>query len=151
MLLKRAWSHAVCVDPGPSTGIVLADWPSARPVDWSTVVWTAQTVAQDALRDWLTERASRFVRECALRHEPCFVLMERPPQRSRTPAGAAQIVQEWLRDWGCVTTALQVSPGQWKPWVRANPIPETATKLHTPHERDALSLLWYGIGTGKLV
>lgn len=146
-MLQRGWCHAIACDPGTSTGIVLADWP--MPVDWSTAVWSGATVSEDGLRDWLAERGTRFVRECAARHESCTVLIERPPQRAREPGGAAWVIRGWVGDVGGCVTVYQIAPGEWKPWVKANQLPAVLGKTRTRHERDALSLLWYWLETKR--
>ena len=150
--LLHRWHHALSGDPGVSTGFVLADWPvdalGVKSTAWESVVWTGATVADSHLRGWLHERGTRFVRECQFRGEPLTVLLERPPQRAREPGGAFRVIQEWLGEVGCVVEVVQASPGEWKPWVRANPLSRT-TKTGNQHERDALNLLRWWLATKR--
>lgn len=141
--------HALSLDPGQSTGAVLADWPDRLPLDWSQVVWSGATIGHGFLQGWLIERATRFVYECRHRSEPCLVVVERPPQNAREPGGAARLIEEWLGDVGCLVTARWVSPGEWKPWVKANPLPKSLGKPGTVHEKDALSLVYYTLETER--
>ena len=142
------YTHACAFDPGQSTGAVLADWLvidlGRHPTSWADVVWTSATILEDKLAGWLQERGTRFVRECSFRGEPLTVLIERPPQRAREPGGAARIIQEWLRDVRCHTEVIWASPGEWKPWVKANPLRLTAG---SQHEKDAANLLRWWLET----
>ena len=146
--LHCIYRHAVAFDPGQSTGVVLADWPllGVGDMSWADVVWTSHTVVEERLQDFLADRATRFVRECASRGEPLHVLIERPPQRAREPGGAARLIREWLREVGCHVAVVWASPGEWKPWVKASPLRLTA---RTQHEKDAANLLRWWLETRR--
>lgn len=143
-------SHSIVFDPGQSTGVVLADWPvldlGKPPTPWADVVWTSHTITEDRLEGWLHERAGRFLQTCAFHGEPVTAIIERPPQRARLPAEHARVITEWLHSWGGVVRKVWASPGEWKPWVKANPLRLT---VGSQHERDAASLLRWWLETRK--
>lgn len=147
-MLERIWAHAIVFDPGESTGVVTADWPVMTTVDWSTVIWVGATITEAHLQGWLQERGTRFVRECAHRGEPLTAIVERPPAGAREPGGAARLIAEWLVFVGSIATTAWVSPGEWKPWIKANPLPPLPKT--SQHERDAANLLRWWLSTKRV-
>jgi hypothetical protein len=77
-----------------------------------------------------------------------MVLVERAPTGADRPAALAHWLQTSFETWGHAVTLI--GPGEWKPWVKGNPLPEDwRGRTRSAHERDALGLLWYWLNTRK--
>lgn len=127
----------ISIDPGHSTGVCFFH----AGYDSNVGLSGTMTVAHDRIlatfeRRWWDVHYDKY-------------LVERPPK-----GGDDETVRCYLnlRDRFNKTPGklVLVSPGEWKPWVKANPIPDKwKTTCQDQHQRDAAGMLHWWLSTHK--
>jgi hypothetical protein len=134
----------ISIDPGAKTGVALA----LMNMDSSHVTLTKKLLA--------TSDDPYTVVGYARHHVGTAVIIERRATNPSSKDGTEpyEIIFQGLRHYGWqaqpgfglqANQIVQVSPGQWKPFMQAQNLPLKRGDWHatTPHERDALNMLHY--------
>lgn len=127
----------LAVDPGASTGIAFY---AQRPLEIPAL--RTNTLSPLRLRSWLARKHQWHA-------DDYTVLVERIPEGGmRETVLIEALILEQLEP---LAKALhRPSPGEWKPFVKANRIPyEWYAQCHSDHEQDAAGMLWWWLQTHK--
>ncbi len=115
----------VAVDPGETTGIVVANWDEVN----SPQLLSSSTVGE------------AYAGSTTLGFGADLVLVEVPPVVHAKPNIAFINVRDYLRTLSSTTKVMYFSPGNWKPIAKARNWKNLSLK--TVHERDAYNILRY--------